>query len=97
MELKRDLILIIQCSIVFNNTCLNKNLMLKYTLFNVYCHENSATSDQGKLSQRFSNKPKMKTTRNTQFIIQIIINQKNIKACMRSKTVLATKMKTFIF
>ena len=27
-----------QCSIVFNKTCLNNNLLPKYTLFNIYIY-----------------------------------------------------------
>ena len=51
------------------------------------------------MSHRFSNKPKMKTTRNAQFKIQIILLSPppQIKTCMRSNIVLVTKIKMFIF
>ena len=49
------------------------------------------------MTQRFLNKPKMKTTWNAQFWIQIILlSNKKIKACMWSKIVLATKIKMFV-
>ena len=46
------------------------------------------------MTQRFLNKPKMKTTQNAQFRIQIILlSTQKRKACMQNKIVLATKKK----
>ena len=55
------------------------------------------------MTQRFSNKPNIKTTRNTQCRIPIILlsppptHTHTKKACMQNKIILATKIKMFIF